>query len=239
MIKPKDKPCRGNHPTTIDYGCGKPSFKRTYGLCDNCIRIWAITDRDGKVWLKKRTAFKMQSNAKEEKQKKREQKEKMQLELISPDKYRAKYVQPLINKIARFIDYDNPCIATGNFDGKMAGGHYTSVGSNRTICLNLHNIFIQSFASNSWNGGDDKKYRESLINIFGQDYLDFIEGLKAHHPIKLSKEDLVLVKEKGQKIVNDLEKTKSFLTPRERISMRNTINIELGIYDKEFCIFNI
>ncbi len=78
-------------------------------------------------------------------------------------------------------------MATGNFEGKMAGGHYTSVGSNRTICLNIHNIFIQSFASNSWNGGDDKRYREGLINTFGEDYLDFVESLKRHKPLHFKK----------------------------------------------------
>jgi len=119
----------------------------------------------------------------------------------------------------------------------MAGGHYTSVGSNRTICLNLHNIFIQSFHSNSWNGGDDKRYREGLKNTFGDDYLDFVESLKGHRPIQLRKDQLIDIKNKAQIIVNSLEKNKRVLTSSERITFRNNVNAELEIYDEEFCEF--
>lgn len=238
-IKQKEKPCKAIGKAKGFEGCGKTTMFRKYGLCNDCYKLWLVSTPEGKETLNKAIIVGKKKAEKEQKQIDREEKEKSRMELISPDQYRSKYVQPLINKIARLIDNGNPCIATGNFEGKMAGGHYTSVGSNRTICLHLHNIFLQSFHSNVWNGGDDKRYREGLINTFGEDYLNFVEGLKAHRPIKLSKEDLVDIKKKAQKIVNDLEKTQSTLTPKERISMRNTVNIELGIYMKEFCVFNL
>lgn len=249
-VMPSIKKCKSTGKARGFEGCGEPlpyterngikSYDAVYGLGKKCgcYSTWLLSTKEGGKVL---DAAKISGAKKAEKQRKktqRKKKEKLKLELISPDKYRAKYVQPKINKIARLIDYGNPCIATGNFEGKMAGGHFTSVGSNRTICLNLHNIFIQSFHSNSWNAGDDKRYRESLKNTFGVAYLDFIEGLKAHRPIKLTKDDLIEVKEKALIIIKDLEENKSVLNYKERISMRNTVNIELGIYDPQFSVFN-
>lgn len=236
----KKKPCKAMGKSKGFQGCGEHQFNRKYGLgvlC-GCYSKWLLGTDEGKDILEKAKIRGKKIVAKEQKKVGREEKEKLKLELMSPDKYRAKYVQPLINKIARLIDYGNPCIATGNFEGKMAGGHYTSVGSNRTICLNLHNIFIQSFHSNSWNGGDDKRYRASLINTFSEDYLDFIESLKRHRPVQLRKPQLIEIKKKALTIIKDLENSKSILTSEERISMRNTVNIELSIYDSEYCVYN-
>jgi hypothetical protein len=160
------------------------------------------------------------------------------IELMSPDKYRAKILQPAINEIARLIDFGQACIATGSFEGKMAGGHFIAVAANRTICLNLHNIFIQSFHSNSWKGGDNLRYREGIRNTFGQEYLDFMEGLQRHPKIGLSKNDMIEVYENACKIRLKLRKNEKLRSPKERIELRNQINLELGIYQEEYCIFN-
>ena len=233
----KKKPCKAMGKAKGFEGCGEPQFNRKYGLgilC-GCFSKWLLNTYAGKVALDKATITGKKKATKEQNKTDREETAKQKLELISPDKYRAKYVQPLINKIARLIDYGNPCTPTGNFEGKMAGGHFTSVGANRTICLNLHNIFIQSFHSNSWKGGDDKKYREALKRIFGADYLEFIDGLNSHRPLQLRKPDLVEIKEKALVIIKVLEADKEFLSPEERIEKRNHINLELGIYDIEYC----
>ncbi|WP_439132959.1 recombination protein NinG [Polaribacter sp.] len=244
------KVCRGTGKAK-GFGCGKPlqyserngikTYDAKYGLGKKCkcYNKWLSSSDEGMKILSKATLV---AKKKVEKQKNKEDKERlkqMKIDSMSPDKYRATYVQPLINKIARFIDYGNPCVPTGNYEGKMAGGHYTSVGANRTICLNLHNIFIQSFASNSWKGGDDKKYRASLIRIFGEEYLDFIEGLNSHRSIQLRKPQLIEIKEKAQKIVLDLEKNLEVLSPKERIQKRNKINVELDIYDTDYLTFKI
>jgi hypothetical protein len=243
----EEKKCRGTGKAKGN-GCGKlipvslyGKSNRVYGLGKSCqcYSKWLLNTELGQQTLEKARIVGKNKAVKAEKKKNREETAQQRIDLMSPDKYRAKYIQPLINKIARLIDHGNPCIATGNFEGKMAGGHYTSVGSNRTICLNLHNIFIQSFQSNSWNGGDDKRYRESLKNTFGEDYLDFIEGLKAHRPIKLTKDDLVEIKKKATGIIKDLENNKAVLSSRERISMRNSVNLELGIYENQFNVFKL
>ena len=160
------------------------------------------------------------------------------IELMSSDKYRAKILQPAINEIARLIDFGQACIATGSFEGKMAGGHFIAVAANRTICLNLHNIFIQSFHSNSWKGGDNLRYREGIRNTFGQEYLDFMEGLQRHPKIGLSKNDMIEIYENACKIRLKLRKNEKLRSPKERIELRNQINLELGIYQEEYCIFN-
>lgn len=235
-MQQKAKKCKGINKANGYAGCGVESLNRKYGLCPSCLYDWMTTNENGKIYYQKQ--FIPQTKKVSEKNRKKLTKQK-KINLMSPDKYRAKYVQPLINKIARLIDFGHPCIATGNYEGKMAGGHYISVGSNRTICLNLHNIFIQSFQSNSWNGGDDKKYQEQLKQIFGQDYFDFVDSLKGHRPIKLSKPELVEVKEKAQTIIRRLESYNYMRSAEDRILARNAVNRELGIYDLEYSIYTI
>lgn len=152
------------------------------------------------------------------------------IELLSSDGYRQKHVQPIINEIARLIDYNQPCIATGSFNGKMSGGHFWSVGSNRTTCLNLHNIHVQSFHSNSALGGDNIRYREGIIKTYGLTYMEQIEALRLLKPLKLSKEDLIDIKKVASEIRNDLKRNPKVLTPQERIALREEINQILGIY---------
>jgi hypothetical protein len=161
--------------------------------------------------------------------KNKENKEKT-IELLTTDRYRKKYVQPIFNEIARLIDYNQPCIATGNYKGKMAGGHYHSVGSNRTICLNLHNIHIQSFQSNGPKGGDNIKYREGIIKTYGLHYLEQIEALSLIKPIKLDKSDLMDIKIHASAIKKQLKKELRVRTPDERINLREVINNQIGIY---------
>lgn len=233
------KICKSTNKKTKGFGCGKESDDRLYGLCPSCKGKWILESPLGEKWfdefLEKHRKKQNKANAKAE----RERMKQKKIEIMSPDKYRAKYVQPLINKIARFIDYGHPCIATGNYEGKMAGGHYASVGSNRTICLNLHNIFIQSFHSNSWKGGDDKKYQDSLKLTFSDDYFYFVDGLRQHKPLHLSKQDMIEIKSLAQGIANELEKNLKVRTNAERIELRNEINLMLNIYDEEFSVFKL
>lgn len=151
-------------------------------------------------------------------------------DLMSADQYRSKFVQPIINEIARLIDYDQPCIATG-LKGKMSGGHYWSVGSNRTVCLNLHNIHVQSFHSNSVLSGDMVRYRAGIIQTYGITYMYLIESLKTLKPIKISKPEMIEIKNKALTIRNELKKDLKILTPEERIKLREFVNNKLGIYE--------
>lgn len=159
----------------------------------------------------------------------RKETDKKKVDLMSIDEYRAKKVQPLINEIARLIDYGQPCIATGTF-GKMSGGHYFAVGHNRTTALNLHNIHVQSYHSNSANGGDNIRYRDGIIKTYGIAYMERIEALKQLKPLHLNKEDLKQVKDIAMEIVTYMRKNPKVLTPDERIDLRDRVNESLNIY---------
>ena len=155
----------------------------------------------------------------------------MKVENMSSDKYRADVIQPIINEIARLIDYGQPCIASGRYTGKMAGGHFVSIGSNRSCSLNLHNIHIQSFESNSFKSGDESKYRLGLIQTYGQSYFDFIDSLRHLKGIDIGKDKLIELKPLVSEIRNDLKRNPIKRTPSERIELREDINIKIGIYD--------
>ena len=153
----------------------------------------------------------------------KERKKKFEIDSLGSDGYRAKIIQPIINEIARLIDYGQPCIATGSYEGKMAGGHFISVGSNRSVSLNLHNIHIQSFHSNSWKGGDESRYRLGIINTYGMDYFEYIDGLRYLKGIDLSKARLMGLKDAISQIRNDLKRSPVKLSPESRIKEKEIL----------------
>lgn len=232
----KEKPCRGVNKAFGFDACGKNTAYRKYGLCMNCYPKFILNDERGKVIMAKSLILAKSKVNKENRLNKSKETQKAKIDLLSNDKYRSKYLQPIINEIARLIDYGQPCIATGNF-GKMNGGHYVSVGANRTTALNLHNIHIQSFESNNFKGGDPIKYRHGIIERYGNDYFEFIEFLQQHPPLHLTKSDLIDLVKKATLIRNELKNNNYEKTPLERIEFRNQVNLKLGIYNPEFCEF--
>ena len=227
------KKCKGQNRANGFKGCGKETYYRTYGLCNSCLSDWYDSDV-GKVYMKKLTLNAKSKVKIKSRRKEKQQTAKAKLDIMSPDQYRSKYLQPKINEIARLIDFGHPCIATGNY-GKMNGGHYVSVGANRTICLNLHNIFIQSFESNHWKSGDSLKYQQGLIETFGFEYFSFVQSLAKHKLIKLTKDEMILKRSEAVKIIKELKSTEIIRTSTERIELRNEINLRLNIYDTDFC----
>jgi hypothetical protein len=235
MIDPKEKPCLGTG-IAKGFGCGHKTKHRVYGLgkmC-GCYSNWLLNSEQGKIKLEKSIISAKSKVKKENKQKEVAEKANLKVAILSPDKYRAKYLQPILNEISRLIDFGQSCIATGNF-GKMNGGHYISVGANRTTALNLHNIHIQSFESNHHRSGDQIKYRMGLIERYGNDYFDYIETLQRHRPLHLSTSDMIEIASRASKIRLELKRNPEQKTPHERIKLRNEINLELGIYDANFC----
>lgn len=224
MIPQKPKVCKGTRKA-IGYGCNDKKLLHRYGLCPECFKVWLFSN-DGFEYLNL-TKIKAKNAIKTQRTKERKQKT---IDLMSCDEYRAKYVQPIINEIARLIDYGQPCIATGKYEGKMNGGHYHAVGSNRTLALNLHNIHIQSFESNHFKSGDNLLYKEGLIKTYGLDYFERIEALKQTEPIKLTKQQLIEVKRIASEIRKTLQSDLRLKQQYERISMREYFNSLLGIY---------
>lgn len=142
-----------------------------------------------------------------------------------------KDLQLLINKIARLIDYGQPCIATGSFNGKMNGGHRIAVGANETIRFNLHNIHIQSEHSNTFKGGDNWRYSEGIKKVYGKEYLEYLDSLNQTPPIKLTINEIKESIKICRMIIKELELNPTISTPEQRIELRTKYNLQIGIYE--------
>lgn len=151
-----------------------------------------------------------------------------------------KTLQLEVQKIARLIDYKCLCLARNIVPLKKDGGHIISRGSNPNMSFNLHNIFLQSSASNHFQS-DDLRMRDGVVRVFGQDYLDFITSLKSTPIQKHTNEDYKLFLQKARLISKQLTEWNNQLEqPRSatsRIQLRNWANNELGIYPNEFLNF--
>ena len=192
-----------------------PRFSTLQPVCEDfkCIMEWKSIQEE-KAWQKR--------------------KENLKFDNYSSDGYRSKVIQPLVNEIARLIDFGQPCIASGRYTGKMAGGHWVSCGSNRSTSLNLHNIHVQSFESNSFKSGDESNYRLGIIKTYGKEYFEFMDGLIYTKGIDLSKERLSELKPIITQIRNDLKRESKKYSPQERIELRNEVNEKIGIYSEIF-----
>jgi hypothetical protein len=235
----KFKPCKGTTEQTAGFGCSFPNKERKFGLgisC-KCYTNWLLNSEKGNEYLNRVTLNTTDKFAKSKKTENSIKDRNTRIELMGNDDYRAKILQPNINKIARLIDFGCTCIATDKF-GKMSGGHRISVGANRSTALNLHNIHIQSFASNSWKGGDNLKYDIGIKERYGIEYLEFLNSLHQTPKLGLIKSVLIDINDIALRICLQLSKNEIQRTPQERIDLRNKYNIELGIYSEEFMIFN-
>lgn len=220
------KNCKGKG-LAKGYGCQKLDYisPMNKGLCLSCWKLWLTKTEEGnnhfhKIFLKV---------SKQIKYEKAKQKTKGLRELMSVDAYRAKILQPVINEIARLIDHEQPCIATNRTSGKMAGGHRKSVGTNRGIALNLHNIHKQCFESNGYKGGDERNYDAGIVANYGNDYLDFLISIE-NYTAKFHKHELEQAFEKAKEFRKRLKKDLKKISPKERIELRNQANDYIGLY---------
>jgi len=130
--------------------------------------------------------------------------------------------------------YDAPtagsAIATGATTGKRNAGHRFSIGSSIPLRYNLHIIHIQSEHSNNFKGGDNDRYDDGLIKVYGQEYRDYIHTLRQTKPLHLTietiKEKIIIAK----LIKKELIELNNTYTPTERIELRHEYNKRLGIY---------
>lgn len=147
-----------------------------------------------------------------------------------------KLLQDDIQEIARLIDFGLTCLARG-LGGQIHGGHIWSKGAHSNIKLNIHNVHRQCSHSNHWQN-DDALLREGLKNEYGESYYDFVEALKATPIMKYSNDQYAEFRKKARGIIRRLKKDLRIRSVSERIELRNSINLELGIYPESFCIYN-
>lgn len=235
-VEVKAKKCKGIGKAKGYEGCGTMSKSRRYGLCPRCLYDWSKETKAGQEWFRSSWSKKKKQQELTQRKSRKRKRNEAKIKLLSTDGYRKKYIQPLVNQLIRLIDVNCACISSGN-KGQMQAGHYYSVGSNRTLALNLHNIHIQTAQSNSWKGGDLINYRKGLATTYGEKYANFVEGLKSHPPIKLTKQDLIELKPKLHAAIKEQVKQNEYLpsyakwSDKKRIEFRNKYNEIFGIYE--------
>lgn len=145
-------------------------------------------------------------------------------------------LQDEINLIIRLIDRDLPCLAKGKYSNQVHAGHIFSRGSNQTIRYNCHNIHRQSAQSNHFQN-EDGLLREGLVNEYGQDYMEFISALRRTPKLEYNNQEFHEFTLKARSITSKLKKADKVYNLKQRIELRNQINLELGIYLEEYCVF--
>lgn len=149
-----------------------------------------------------------------------------------------KPLQKKVQEIARRIDYGQLCLAKQTIAKQFHGGHVFSRGSHDNFKFNLHNIFAQTAQSNHYQK-EDYLMKEGVKREFGLKYFDFLIHLHQTPIVKYTQEEYKAIYRKACAIERRLSKDLKVLTNTERIEMRNQINVELGIYPIEFCIFDL
>ena len=144
-------------------------------------------------------------------------------------------LQTKVQEIARLIDKGLKCPSKGTYS-KQDGGHVFSKGSHKEMRFNLHNIHRQSAQSNHWDN-DDVGFRKGLIKEYGQEYFDFIESLVGNKVPILKDIEYMEKYQIACGISNRLKKQNKEYSLQERIKLRNQVNIEIGIYQKQYCEF--
>lgn len=155
----------------------------------------------------------------------------MKEESMSYSKWQAR-LQPLVNLIARLIDYGQPCISCDKYTGKLNGGHYHSQGGNAMIRFNLHNIFLQNFYCNHHKSANIKGFNKGLVRVYGKEYKEYVEFtiVRMYKSVKPSIPELREAIKTAREIVRRLQADLRVRTPKERIELRAELNIEIGIY---------
>lgn len=210
-----------NHKPRKCKNCSKPFIPK------NSLIVWCSPECGYSIAMKKKN----EQDKKEWAEKKKQIREKIK----TTSDYKAD-LQEEINAIVRLIDYGQGCIATGAKTGKMNAGHYISVGSNDTIRFHLDNIHLQSEHSNSYKGGDTIRYQDGIKKIYGQEYLDFMDFLRGHPDLHLTRQELKEKIKIARAIRRGLEKEPKVYARKERLRLRSKFNEQLGIYQVYFLI---
>ena len=144
-------------------------------------------------------------------------------------------LQVIINRIARTIDHEQPCISCGNTNPvKYDAGHRFTTKAHGNIRFNLFNIFRQcSKNCNVSLGGNPDGYDEGLENTFGSSLFEYVKfDLKKDYPIlKASREDVKEAIKRAKEFERSLTKEKQ--GTRDRIELRIAANDFIGLYKQK------
>ena len=91
--------------------------------------------------------------------------------------FQLKKTQTVFNKYIRLRDSDKPCISCYRFhSGQNHAGHYRSVGSCPELRFDPRNCYLQCSPCNNHKSGNVIPYRSNLVDFFGQELVEFLEG---------------------------------------------------------------
>lgn len=146
-----------------------------------------------------------------------------------------KLLEKEINEIVRLIDCGCKNCISCNPDTpiqKRFAGHFHSVGSNKSIRYNLHNIHRQCYSCNGNKGGNQIIYLEGLEREYGSEYAEYVhyDMRRKFNYMNWTKEDLKEWTAIARLIIKDLKSWGNTYDAKERIEMRVELNFRLGIY---------
>lgn len=172
--------------------------------------------------------------AKQEKEQKKESDkrlEKMKIEAHS-QKHK-KTLQAEINKLSRMIDEycgNVTCIDCGKDleqNKQIDGSHFHNVQGNENLRYNLHNIHSSRSECNQFHGGKKDGYKKGIIDRYGYEYLERIEGLKTEFKtLKLQNKEIY----EAIPVVRKLQRDLPTFTTKDAIFLRNWCNKIIGFY---------
>ena len=155
----------------------------------------------------------------------REEKEKLKKAIGIRGKQSQDALQKVINKIARLLDKDEPCLARP-FEKQnvpLQGGHIYSVGSHPALRYNIWNIHGQSHKSNAILGGEPDLMLQGIERRYGIERRKKVESLvKDYKVLKLSRAEKKAALKIARRLQRELESGKIFT--------RDQINEKIGIY---------
>jgi len=205
MIKPKEKPCKGED-IAKGYGCGKMTKYRKYGLGKMCcLSSWYLESENGKIKLEK-TRLKIEAPRKEFESYKKERKSRQNLPNLIKNTVIA------VHRYVRLRDKGKSCISCDTpYKDNFQAGHYFKAELYSSLKFDLDNIHGQCEQCNLRREGNESGYSLRLPKRIGQKAFDSIV-LKAIQEkktgFKWDKEELVKIRKRANKLFNELAKTK-------------------------------
>lgn len=175
-------------------GCGKSSFKRTFGLCDSCLYDWYTTTESGRIEFAKRKIKVEKTNWKEKKAVLKNNVKKL-------SDYEAEAKKSFQHWV-RLRDSELGCISCGTEKGKWHGSHFFSANLYSGLIFDERNVHKSCDYCNVFLHGNLLEYRKGLINRYGFEYVNQLEvDADIKRNWKYSKSDLIEIKKKYDSLI--------------------------------------
>jgi len=191
--------------------------------CKTCGERYEAQKGSMVTWCSPKCGYEL-SQIKLEKKRAKDKKadtKKRREKLLSEDLPKQKRLtQQAVNKLALKRDTGKPCISCGTESPTIqyAAGHFKTVGGNSELRYNLKNINRQcnrrcnsALSGNIEGAMGTHGQRVGIIDRFGQEHLDWIEG--AHSLIKYKCHDLIEFRKEVNQIIREMEKGGEFREP--------------------------